>query len=285
MSLHRNDYPVWLMAKTLGVSCSGYYASLKVKKSDRAFKQECFDIEVLKEYRDSRKNYGRVRLAHAFAEKGRIVNHKRISSSLKRQNIKTRRSRRRVKTTQSNHDFKIADNLLNRNFSAEYPNQKYVTDITYLPTRKDSWIYLTTFIDLYSRKVVGWNVSDSLKSSSVLSAFEMAIKARKPAKGLLIHSDRGVQYCCNEFRTATKRNGFIQSMSRKGNCWDNAVSESFFSTLKTEMVGDDKFNDLQDAEVRLFDYIEVFYNRKRLHSALGYKSPESFEMTKLQKCA
>jgi putative transposase len=127
---------------------------------------------------------------------------------------------------------------------------------------------------LYSRKVVGWDVSDSLKSDSVLSALKMALKARNPSRGLLIHSDRGVQYCCNAFRDTTERHGFIQSMSRKGNCWDNAVAESFFSTLKTEMVDGYVFNDLQDAEIRLFDYIEVFYNKKRLHSTLGYKSPE-----------
>jgi len=284
MKTHRNEFPVMLMAKTLGVSRSGYYSSLKIEENNRVSEQARFDADVRQEFEESRGTYGRVRLSRAFRDKGIKVNHKRIVRSMRRQKLRARPRRRFRITTNSNHKYPVALNLLDRNFTVEQPDQVYVSDITYLPCGK-KWIYLTVFIDLYSRMVVGWDISSSLRHESVLAALHSAVRTRKPPRGLMIHSDRGVQYCCDKVRSAMQCYGYIQSMSRKGNCWDNAVSESFFSTLKTEMVRDYVFNSLQEAEELLFDYIEVFYNRKRLHSTLGYVSPATFEEIRWKQCA
>ncbi|NLW29824.1 MAG: IS3 family transposase [Fibrobacter sp.] len=170
----------------------------------------------------------------------------------------------------------VAENIVNRNFSTKKPNQVWVADITYLKSKK-GWLYLTVFIDLYSRIIVGWSISDNLGHKSVVTALQRGIWRRKPYKGLLIHSDRGIQFCCDGFVKVIKKNKFDQSMSRKGNCWDNAVAESFFKTLKTELIYHVKLLDLNHAQHVLFDYIEGFYNCKRIHSKLGDLSPAEFE--------
>jgi transposase InsO family protein len=170
----------------------------------------------------------------------------------------------------------VADNLLQRKFTASSPDKVWVSDITYIATTR-GWMYLTVFIDLFSRRVVGWALSSSLSAEMVLAALQRGIRNRRPGAGLIIHSDRGVQYACKNFRKVLKKHGFIQSMSRKGDCWDNAVAESFFGILKTELVHHERFRGPQDTLSAIFEYIEVFYNQKRKHSTLGYKTPAQFE--------
>jgi transposase InsO family protein len=193
--------------------------------------------------------------------------------------------RRKFRTTaDSRHQFPVAPNLLERDFTANAPNQVWVSDISYIPTR-NGWAYLTVFIDLFSRIVTGWSLSSSLSHEMVLTALYRAIRRRQPAEGLIIHSDRGVQYACHGFTEVLKEHGFVQSMSRKGDCWDNAVAESFFSILKTELVYQTSFKNKQDALRKIFEYIEIFYNRQRMHSTLGYLTPASYEQELLRNCA
>jgi transposase InsO family protein len=284
MNANRDEFPVELMARALDVSRTGFYAWLKRKPSIRQQEQVLFDAEVHEEFDKSKGRYGRERVARALRRRGRSCNRKRVARSLKRQGLRARQPRKFVATTDSQHSFPVAPNILERNFSADYPDQKYVSDITYLPCLQ-GWLYLAVFIDLFSRRVVGWCVSHSLKHDTVLVAFYRAVGIRGSLRGLIVHSDRGVQYCCGGFADVMKLNGVIQSMSRKGDCWDNAVAESFFAILKREMLGDYVFLDVEDAQRRLFEFIELEYNRQRLHSALGYVPPVEFEELRWQKSA
>jgi transposase InsO family protein len=195
---------------------------------------------------------------------------------MREQGLKARQKRKFKNTTDSNHDLPIKRNILNRQFKVSQPNKVWVSDITYIYT-KEGWLYLAIIIDLYGRKVVGWSMNERITKELVLEALEMAINRRKPARGLIFHSDRGSQYASHEFQRMLWEHGFISSMSRKGNCWDNAVSESFFSTLKTELIYQNQYESRGEAKRDIFQYIEIFYNRFRLHSALGYKSPEEYE--------
>ncbi len=198
-------------------------------------------------------------------------------------NLKTKMKRRfKVTTTNSNHNFTIVPNRINRDFYSSIPNDKYVGDITYIKT-KQGVLYLATVIDLYSRKVVGWSMDDTMKTTLVNDALLMAIKRRNPSKGLIWHTDRGSQYASYEHKNLLKRYGIIQSMSRKGDCWDNAVSESFFHSLKTELVYHEIFKTKSQANEMIFEYIEIFYNRQRLHSYNNYMSPVEFEEKMLRK--
>jgi len=284
MNAHRDEFPVELMARVLEVSRTGFYAWLKHQPGPRQEERSRFDAEVLAEFEKAKKCYGSIRIMEALHKRGRSCNRKRVTRSLKRQGLRARPPRKYVVTTDSKHSFPIVPNLLERNFSADYPDLKYVSDITYLPCLQ-GWLYLVVFIDLFSRRVVGWYVSHSLKHDTVLAAFYRAVGLRGSLRGLILHSDRGVQYCCGGFTDVMRLNGVVQSMSRKGDCWDNAVAESFFANLKREMLGNYVFFDLEDAQRRLFEFIEVFYNRQRLHSALGYVSPVEFEELRWQKCA
>jgi putative transposase len=179
-------------------------------------------------------------------------------------------------TTNSKHSFPVAENLLNRQFKAEHPNQTWVGDITYIQAG-ERWLYFAVFIDLFSRTVVGWALSESLEHSFVLRALERAIMRRRPPQGLMIHSDRGIQYCCDDFRKAIRQGGFVQSMCRKGDCWDNAVAESFFHLFKTELIYPEKLKTKEEIEKAVFEYIEVYFNRQRRHSSIDYRTPEEFE--------
>lgn len=199
---------------------------------------------------------------------------------MKSENIRAKRSKKFKATTNSKHNLPVAENLLNRNFKATHANQCWVTDITYCWT-EEGWLYLATFIDIFSRLVVGWSMSSRMTADLVLSAFQMATKKRGSNVSPMIHSDRGSQYASKLFRDEIKKYNCIQSMSRKANCWDNAVAESFFSSLKLELVNHEKFKTRQEAMDKIFDYIEVFYNKKRLHSFLGFTTPEQFEKSTL----
>jgi len=195
---------------------------------------------------------------------------------MRREGLVARKKKRFRVTTQSNHSEPIARNVLARNFEVKKPNQVWVGDITYLPTA-DGWLYLAVLLDLHSRAVVGWAMSEYLDASLALAALRMALERRQPAPGLVHHSDRGVQYACEAYRGALAANGLVPSMSRKGNCWDNAPAESFFGTLKVELVGDRVFPSRAVARTEVFEYVEAFYNRTRRHSSLGYASPAEFE--------
>lgn len=196
---------------------------------------------------------------------------------MKENGIRARRKKRFKVTTDSNHKLPVADNVLNRQFQAKEKDQVWVSDITYVDT-EEGWLYLVVFIDLYSRKVLGWSMSPGMTAEFVLNAFRMAIARRNCRVKPLVHSDRGSQYASDLFRAELELRSCIQSMSRKGNCWDNAVAESFFSTLKTELIHNEKFKTKKEAETKIFDYVEIFYNRQRLHSTLNYLTPEEFEM-------
>lgn len=221
--------------------------------------------------------YGSPRVTEDLRANGTTCGKNRVAHLMKIHGIIGKAKKKFKATTNSKHNLPVAENLLNQNFEAEKPNTAWVSDITYVPTL-EGWLYLVVILDLFSRQVVGWSMSDRLTSGFVVKALYQAIGRRRPASGCIFHSDRGIQYASTEFRGALKSFDFIQSMSRKDNCYDNAVAESFFHTLKTEYVYDYRYESRADARQSIFEYIEIFYNRQRRHSSLGYLSPVSFEM-------
>jgi transposase InsO family protein len=224
-----------------------------------------------------RNNYGTRRIQSKLLELyGLITSRRRISSLMKDLNLKVKMKRRYKNTTDSNHNLPIAANILNRDFYASNPDEKYVGDITYIHT-SEGWLYLATVIDLYSRRIVGWSMDDTMKVSLVNDALSMAISQRNPPVGLIWHTDRGSQYASYSHKDLLQKNGIVQSMSRKGNCWDNAVAESFFKTLKSNLVYQTYFYTKKQAKEVIFEYIEVYYNRTRSHGYLGNLSPAKFE--------
>ncbi len=264
------------MCKVIKVRRSSYYhwveAGCIVKKVDKQLNDLILAIFI-----QSRNTYGTRPIRDKLKELyGLVVSRKRISSIMKYLNIKVKMKRKFKNTTNSNHNLPIAPNILNRDFYASNPNEKWVGDITYIPTG-EGWLYLATAIDLYSRKVVGWSMDDTMKVSLVNDALNMAIVQRNPSSGLIWHTDRGSQYASYSHRDLLLKNNIIQSMSRKGNCWDNAVAESFFKTLKNHIVYYNYFYTKRQAKYEIFEYIEFFYNRTRSHSYLGNLSPVRFE--------
>jgi putative transposase len=264
------------MCQIIKVDKSSYYHWIKagsvVKKVDTQLNEL---IEAI--FIQGRHNYGTRRISDKLLEiYGLIVSRKRISNIMKDLNLKVKMKRRYKNTTNSNHNLPIAPNLLNRDFYASNPDEKYVGDITYISTG-EGWLYLATVIDLYSRKVVGWSMDDNMKVSLVNDALNMAIHHRNPPNGLLWHTDRGSQYASYSHKDLLEQNGIVQSMSRKGNCWDNAVAESFFKTLKNDLVYQTYFYTKKQAQQEIFEYIEFYYNRTRSHSYLGNLSPVRFE--------
>ena len=270
------------MCKSFKVDKSSYYHWVKcgcvMKKVDKKLNEL---IEII--FTQSRQTYGTRRIKDKLLQNyGFIVSRRRIKNIMKDLNLSVKMKRRfRIDTTDSNHNLPIAPNILNRDFSSFLPDTKYVGDITYIPTN-EGWLYLATVIDLYSRKIVGWAMDEHMKTTLVNDALEMAIARRKPLRGLLWHTDRGSQYASYSHQDLCQKYGIIQSMSRKGNCWDNAVAESFFHTLKTELTYHQIFETRAQANQAIFEYIEVFYNRQRMHSANGNLSPVEFEEKMLQ---
>ncbi|MBE0644418.1 MAG: IS3 family transposase [Bacteroidetes bacterium] len=276
MKASRHMFPLERMACVLEVSASGYYAWLGRDVSSRARKRKVFDSQVRQMFEKKKRRCGYRRVHVLLERQGIPCSQKRVQASMQRQGLRVRPRRKYVVTTQSRHDYPVSPNLLARNFTAAKPNQIWTSDITYLRS-KLGWLYLVVFLDLYSRAVVGWKVSTSLRATFVVETFERAAKRRRIAPGLIVHSDRGVQYCCSDFRDVIKAYGVTQSMSRKGDCWDNAVTESVFSTLKKEMPAGMVFENQAAAERYLFEYIEVEYNHQRLHSTLRYRAPMEYE--------
>lgn len=278
---HHDNCSIQVLCKILDVSRAGYYQWLKGRVSKQAIRRQAVLEEIQSIHVDSRGIYGSPRVHQKLKRKGIHINHKTVESIMQKNGIRAKRRRKFKVTTDSKHNLPVADNLLQRQFNPDKPNQAWVSDITYIGT-DEGWLYLATFIDLYSRKVLGWSMSSRINADLVLNAFRMALSKRGTKVTPLVHSDRGSQYASDLFRAELEFRGCQQSMSRKADCWDNSVAESFFGSLKVEMVHHEKFRTRQEAQHRVFDYIEVFYNRQRLHSTLNYMSPEEFE-TKMQQ--
>jgi putative transposase len=264
------------MLNVLNVAKSGYYAWLKRPKSNQALENEKLEKSIEEVYKESRGNSGSLKVQHGLEARGIKASRPRIARIMKARGWRGKSNRKYRVTTNSKHSLGFFENRLDRAFGAEKPNQKWVSDITYILT-SEGWLYLGVVLDLFSRKVVGWAMGETLEASLAVKALEMARVTRKPAPGLLHHSDRGVQYASKEFQTSIKNFEGISSMSRKGNCWDNAVVESFFSSLKLELDLNKVIGTRAVTQAVVFEWIEVFYNRKRLHSTIGYKSPTAFE--------
>lgn len=272
----RDDHTIRSLCKTLGVSRSGFY-DWRDRATQRAATHAAFKAEVAQIHAESGGTYGSPRITQVLRKAGRQVGHNRVARALRECDLQGRSPRRfRACTTDSAHDQPIAPNRLAEQPAPTAPDQTWVTDITYVETG-EGWLYLAGVLDLYSRRLIGWAMSSNLETTLPLAALLMALKQRGPAAGLLHHSDRGVQYSSATYRDLLAQHHLTASMSRRGNCYDNATMEAFWSTLKMELIYRCKFLTRAAATTAIFDYIERFYNRVRLHSSLGYQSPLDFE--------
>jgi putative transposase len=271
---HRDVWPVRVMCDALSVSPSGFYAWRSRPEGPRKIANRELLADIRRVHADHRGRYGAPRIHAELRAQGQSVSRKRVERVMRRHGIRAHAPRRyRVCTTDSNHSLPVAENLLDRNFAAEKPDQVWLADITYIPTG-EGWLYLAVILDLFTRKVVGWAMRDHMRAELTIAALTMAIQRRRPGPGLIHHSDRGSQYAAGDYRKILQGAPITQSMSRKANCWDNAPMESFFGTLKTELVHHCDYPDRDAARRDLFAYIEGYYNRRRIHSAIGYVTPE-----------
>lgn len=274
---HLTDFPVDVSCDVLEVSRSGYYAWRNRPPSARASRREELAAKIRQVHEQNRLVFGSPRVCKALQAQGESVCENTVANIMKERQIRAKHKRKFVPTTtDSRHGNPVAANVLDRNFNAELPNRKWAADITYVRTG-EGWLYLAAVMDLCSRKIVGWSMKDHMRTELVSDALTMAIARRSPDAGLLHHSDRGVQYASEDYMHLLQSNNMTASMSGKGDCWDNAPMESFWATLKTELVHHEHYATHEEARLSIFEYIEVFYNRKRLHSSLGYQSPEAFE--------
>jgi len=266
------------MCKVLKVSRSSYYRWYCEGPSKRELENQKLIIAIKEVFEESKRTYGSPRVTEELKRRGCLVSKPRVAKLMRLNGLKSKVRRKYRVTTNSNHMHTISDNHLDRNFKPNTLNEVWVSDITYIRTDED-WLYLTTVIDLYDRQVIGWSLSKTLFTKETITpAWKMATSKRRIDSNLIFHSDRGIQYASKEFRSQLKTNNLItQSMSRKGNCWDNAVAESFFKTLKTELIYHQEYKTIEQAKLAVFEYIEIWYNRKRLHSSLGYKTPVEVE--------
>ena len=278
MKTHANQFSVQKMCEVLEVSVTGYYYWRRGIVGLRAHTRKTLVVHIKAIHRASKGRYGSPRICEELRDQGLKVSRPRVARIMRQESIRSIVARRyTVQTTDSNHGFSVAPNLLEQDFNAPRPGMKWVSDLTYIRTG-EGWLYLTMVMDLADRKVIGWALSNTMRACDTsLPALKMAISHRPIHDTLLFHSDRGVQYACHEFLNLVKGQPIIQSMSRKGCCWDNAVAESFFKTLKVEMIYHNTYQTRKEAELAIFEYIEVFYNRKRKHSYLGYKTPIQYE--------
>lgn len=277
--MHKQLFPVEKMCEVFEVSKSGYYHWLHAEPSKRWKENEALLIDITDVFVSSSKTYGSPRITKELKENGMSASRPRVARIMRAAGLFARRPKKFKVTTDSKHNYPIAPNLLNRDFTAERPGQVWVSDITYIKTHQ-GWLYLTIVMDLFDRKIVGWSTSNNLSAQdTVIKAFRMAIKNRPLTEELTFHSDRGVQYACTSFTNVLKSQNqtISQSMSRKGNCWDNAVAESFFKSIKTELIYTKKYFTRSQADLDVFSWIEGWYNRKRRHSALGMLNMEEFE--------
>lgn len=275
---HRDEFPVEVLCDVLGVSRSGYYAWAGRPASPAAVRRERLAEQIREVHEGARSVYGSPRVHRELMARGVACCENTVAKLMRAHGLRSKAVRRFVpRTTDSRHDRPTAGNVLAREFYPERPDAAWAADITYIPTA-EGWTYLAVVIDLFSRKVVGWATADHLRAELPAEALRMALTHRRPAGELLHHSDRGAQYASDAYQSLLAGHGIEPSMSRAGNCWDNAVAESFFGTLKRELVHHESYAGHEDARRSLFEYIEVFYNRVRRHSTLGYRSPAEFEV-------
>jgi putative transposase len=274
---HLETWPVTVMCRTLGVSTQGYYAWRSRPASQQEKRRDALLAQIQAVHAEAKQRYGSPRI-HEELQQGRKVACcvNTVAKLMRKHGIRAKSARKFRNTTDSNHSLPVAENVLDRNFEVQLPNQRWVADITYIHTR-EGWLYLAVVEDLYSRMVVGWSMADHLESRLVVDALEMAVQRRLPGEGLVAHSDRGSQYASGHYQQLLAKHGIECSMSGVGQCWDNAPMESFFASLKKELVHHEDYQTRAEARTSIFEYIETFYNPKRRHSSLGYVSPSEFE--------
>lgn len=273
---HRTEFPIRMMCRVLRVAPSGYYAWLQQPESRRSQEDRRLLVEIQALYRKHKRRYGSRRITRALRDLDIHCNTKRVARLMRGNGLRAVHGKKYRVTTDSSHRQPVAANLLGQEFSTPDANTVWLADITYVWT-KEGWLYLAAVMDLWSRRIIGWAMEPRMTRQLVLDAMHMALKTRVPGEGLMHHSDRGSQYASKDFQALLEVHGVSCSMSRKGNCWDNAVMESFFHTLKVECVHQTRFETRADARSEIFEYIEAYYNTQRMHSALGYLSPVAFE--------
>ena len=273
---HKQEFPIVVMCGVLAVSESGFYAWRKRPVCQRQREDAQLTEEIQQDFHAHQGRYGSPRLHVELRDRGRSVARKRVARLMREAGLCAKQKRKHALTTRRDPSHPVAPNLLQRDFTAFEPNTKWVTDVTYIPTMQ-GWLYVSVILDLYSRMVVGWSMSGNCDEKLIEHALQQALARRRPKAGLLHHSDRGSQYTSHAYQACLAQSGIQASMSRKGNCWDNAVAESFFGTLKDECVGRTIYASHDEARLDLFTYLEVYYNRVRRHSTLGYVSPLQYE--------
>jgi putative transposase len=273
---HRAWWRLGRMCQMLGVSKAGYFAWRHRPESRRGGEDRVLTTRIQVIHQESRRTYGSPRIHRELRSQGMAISRKRVARLMREAGVRVKPLARFVTTTDSNHALPVAPNLLEQDFSASAPDRRWVTDITYVPTN-EGWLYVAAIVDLFSRRVVGWGMQERMDRSLVLAALAMAVSQRHPKAGLIHHSDRGSQYASQDYRTALGDLGMIASMSRRACCYDNAAMESFWHTLKVELTHRHRFETRAEATQAIFEFIEVFYNRLRRHSSIGYVSPVEFE--------
>jgi len=274
------EFTVKDCCRVLRVSRAGYYRWCGHPIGKRETRRKDLTEKVRLVHEASRRIYGSPKIRSELLRQGVKLNRKTVARIMRESSIRSKVARKfRVRTTDSNHAHPVAPNVLDREFTAEKPDTKWLCDITYIPTG-EGWLFLAGLMDMFSRKIVGWSMAEHMRVELVKDAFTMATTTRTPGPGLIHHSDRGVRYCCGEYRAQLEAWGMVASMSRTGDCYDNAPTESFWATLKKELLSDRAFATREEARAAIFEYIEVFYNRQRIHGSIGYLSPEQFEASR-----
>jgi len=273
---HKDNWPITVMCQTLDVSPQGFYAWRLRPTSQQQQRRDALVVQIRAVHAEVKQRYGSPRIHAELEARGVDCCVNTIAKVMHDNDIRAKTARKFRNTTDSNHSLPVAENLLDRQFEAQAPNERWVADISYIPTR-EGWLYLAVVEDLYSRMVVGWSMGNTMTSRLVVDALEMAVARRLPEEGLLAHSDRGSQYASDHYQRLLAKHGIACSMSRRGDCWDNAPMESFFATLKKELTHDEDYQTRSEARASIVEYIEMFYNPKRRHSSLGYLSPTDYE--------
>ena len=276
MSECRSTFPVKKMCQLLDVSRGGYYEWEQRESSKRRKDNEILLDQIKEIHTKTKKRYGSPRITRELNKKGVVCGKNRVADLMRKNNIQAKAKKKFKATTNSKHNYPVAPNLLKQQFYAQRPNQIWVSDITYVWT-SEGWLYVAAILDIWSRKIVGWAMSNRQTKELAIRALNQAIGRRPRETGIIHHSDRGSQYASNEYKKVLNKYSFRQSMSKKGDCYDNAIMETFFHTLKTELIYWEQYKTRAEARSSIFEYIEMFYNRERLHSSLGYNSPEEYE--------
>lgn len=277
---NEDHFPVGMMCRLLSVSRSGYYSWKNRPLSGRDQANQKLLTEIKRVFEDEKRRPGSPRISRRLQEEGKPASRHRVAKLMRDNGLRAKAAKKYKATTNSNHSLPVAPNLLEQNFTADVPDQKWVSDITYIWT-EEGWLYLAVVLELYSRRVIGWAIGERMTAALVCDALIMALWRRHMPKGVIVHSDRGSQYCSAVYQKLFKQHQLVCSMSKKGDCYDNAAMESWNHSFKVEAVHGERFLTRSEAKYQVFEYIEVYYNRKRLHSKLGYVSPETFEAKKV----